>query len=127
MIQNGVATVPGVIAAWALVAANRYLLKGLGPHGIEDVGLFALAERFSSVMLLAGQTRWLGWRRFAFRNMHLPNGPELPARGFTLYYAVSALFLLGIAVFGPAATHLPFGPAAGLIAPLRSQRRSPSC
>jgi O-antigen/teichoic acid export membrane protein len=122
MIQYGAATVPGVIAAWALVAANRYLLKGLGPNGIEDVGLFSLAERFGSVMLLAGQTMWLGWRRFAFRNMHLAEGPELLARGFTLYYCISAFVLFGIAILGPAATHLlidpAFGPAARLIAPL---------
>ena len=122
MIRYGAAMVPGMVAAWLLVAASRYLLRAFGPDQIRDVGLFSLAERFSSVVLLLGQTLWLGWRRFAFRNMHLPEGPQLLAEGLTIYFTAAAFGTVAIAILGPATIHVlinaEFAPAAVLVAPL---------
>ena len=122
MVRFGVTLIPGMVSAWLLVAANRYLLRALGPDQVRDVGLFSLVERFSSVMLLLGQALWLGWRRFAFRNMHLEEGPELLARGATLYFATATFGALIVAMLGPASVHLliagEFAPAAALIPPM---------
>jgi O-antigen/teichoic acid export membrane protein len=122
MLRYGGAMIPGMISAWLLVAANRYLLRALGPDQVQDVGLFSLVERFSSVMLLIGQALWLGWRRFAFHNMHIAEGPELLSRGLTLYFTAAGLGAVAISMLGPAAVHLmidsEFAPAAALIAPM---------
>lgn len=122
MVQYGSSSIPGMVSGWALLAANRYLLKGLAPGGIRDVGLFSLAERFASIVLLFGHTFWLGWRRFGFRNMHLPDGPQILAKGLTFYFAGTALVTLGVAMLGPATVHLlinqEFAAAAAIIAPL---------
>ena len=122
MLRYGVAAIPGMVSAWLLIAANRYLLRALGPDQVRDVGLFSLVERFSSVMLLLGQTLWLGWRRFAFRNMHLEEGAQLLSRGGTLYFAGAGFGALAVAMLGPATVHLlidsEFAPAAALIAPM---------
>jgi O-antigen/teichoic acid export membrane protein len=81
-----------------------------------------LVERFSSVMLLVGQALWLGWRRFAFRNIHVEGGAALLARGLTLYFAAAGFGTLAIAMLGPPVVRLliapEFAPAAPLIAPL---------
>ncbi|MCB9383886.1 MAG: oligosaccharide flippase family protein [Bryobacterales bacterium] len=122
MFVYGAGSIPGFVSAWLLVAANRYLLKAYGPNHVRDVGLFSLAERFSSVMLLAGQTLWLGWRRYAFRNMHLADGGALLGRGMTLYFAAAGFIALSIALLGPAVTHTlisdEFAAAEPLIPPL---------
>ena len=122
MVRFGVTLIPGMVSAWLLVAANRYLLRALGPDQVRDVGLFSLVERYSSVMLLLSQALWLGWRRFAFRNIHLEDGAALLGRGATLYFATAGFGALAIAMLGPASVHLliapEFAPAAALIAPM---------
>ena len=122
MIRYGAAMIPGMAAGWVLLAANRYLLKAYSPDQIRDVGLYSLAERFGSVMLLIGQSLWLGWRRFAYRNMHLPDGANLLKSGVTLYFAVASYPALALALLGPITVYLlidpEFAAAAPLIAPL---------
>ncbi|MEZ5363372.1 MAG: oligosaccharide flippase family protein [Bryobacterales bacterium] len=122
MLQYGVTLVPGMLSAWALIATNRYLIKAFSPDGVRDVGLYSLGERFSSMILLVGQTLWLGWRRFGFRNMHRSDGPQMLSRGLTLYALVASLATLGVVVLAPGVVYLwmkpEFWPAIPTILPL---------
>ncbi len=106
MFRYGVGLSPGMLASWLLVAVNRYLLKALSPSGLTAVGVFSVAERFSSFMLLISQASVLGWRRFAFHNIHVEEGPTLLARGFTLLFAACGLCAVALSLFGPDAVGL---------------------
>ena len=96
MLHYGAGLVPGSLSAFLLVSANRYLLKGLAPNALVQVGWYSVAERFSSIMTLFGSAFGMGWRRFAFQNIHVEDGPRLMARATTLY--ILALGYCGVAV-----------------------------
>ena len=106
MFRYGAGLSPGMLADWLLVAVNRYLLKAFSPGGLNAVGIFSLAERFSSIMLLISQATILGWRRFAFHNMHREQGPGLLARAFTLLFIVCMLSFTALSLLGPDAVRL---------------------
>lgn len=136
MLHYGAGLVPGSLSAFLLVSANRYLLKGLAPNALVQVGWYSVAERFSSIMTLFSTAFGMGWRRFAFQNIHVAEGPRLMARATTLYILAFGYTAVGVALasieairwlmpaeFGPA---IPIAPGlclaaflVGLAGPLR--------
>ncbi len=122
MLHYGVGMVPGFLSAWLLVGANRYLLKGLASNPLAQVGIYSVAERFSSIMTLFATAFGMGWRRFAFQNIHVEEGPRLMARATTLYFLALGYSALGLALMSieairwllPAEYNLAMGIAPGL-------------
>ncbi len=98
MLHYGVGMVPGFLSAWLLVGANRYLLKGLASNPLAQVGVYSVAERFSAIMTLFATAFGMGWRRFAFQNIHVEEGPRLMARATTLYFLALGYSALGLAL-----------------------------
>ena len=67
-------------------------------------------------MVLVHMAFMISFKRFAFRNMHLPEGPALLARGIMLFVVGGGYAALGLALLGDDLTHwlLPSSYAAGM-------------
>lgn len=98
MLHYGIGMVPGFLSAWLLVGVNRYLLKALASNPLAQVGIYSVAERFSAIMTLFATAFGMGWRRFAFQNIHVAEGPRLMARATTLYFLALGYSALGLAL-----------------------------
>ena len=96
----GVSYVPTALSYWVMIGCDVFLIRSLLPDPFHQLGLYAVGQRISSIMVLVTLAFQVSWRRFAFRNMHHEEGPTLLAQGVTLFtvgggYAAVSLALLG--------------------------------
>lgn len=100
LAKYGMSLVPGLLSVWVFMATDKYLLRILSPNPFQDIGLYSIAERVASVLIVINASTFPSWRRFSFQNMHLSEGPRLIARGASIYivgcgYVALAASLLG--------------------------------
>src|SRR5690606_37793731 len=84
--------------------------------------LYGVGHRISSIMQLINTAFLLGWRRFAYKNIHHPDGPRLLARGVTLFSLAGGYGALGLSLLGDDLTYwvvdAKFHPGIVVIVPL---------
>ena len=100
LLPYGISVLPVGLSHWVMTGADRFVIDYLLPDGRDQVGLYSVGERVASIMFLVNYAFALGWRRFAFSNMHLADGPARLAGGVTLYYALAAYGALGLCLLG---------------------------
>lgn len=106
MTLYGIGLAPGMLSHWVMVGLDKFMLLAMvdnDPH--VQIGLYTVAERISSVMQLVNVGFLLGWRRFAFYNLHAADGPGLLARGVSLYVIVAGYGAMTLALLGDDLTH----------------------
>jgi O-antigen/teichoic acid export membrane protein len=105
MIPYGATLVPVMISSWIMAGCDKYMIRALMEDPFVQIGLYSFGERISSIMQMIIQAFGLGWRRFAFQNMHLDDGPRLLGRGISLFFILSGFAALGISLLGDDLIH----------------------
>ena len=105
LIPYGCWLVPVMLSHWVMTGADKYLLRALVDNPLTQIGLYTVGERVSSVMQMVTVAVLQGWQRFAFRNMHHPEGPRLLSRGMTHYVIGAGYAALALALLGDDLTH----------------------
>lgn len=100
LIPYGATLVPVALSHWIMTGCDKYMINGLLPDPLPRIGIYSLGERIGSIMQLVNLAFLYGWRRFAFRNMHLADGVPLLSRGMTLYAVAAGYVALGIILLG---------------------------
>ncbi|UCD63933.1 MAG: polysaccharide biosynthesis C-terminal domain-containing protein [Candidatus Zixiibacteriota bacterium] len=112
--------IPAGAALWGINALNRvFLLKHCS---LDDIGLFALAVKFTALITLGVIAFQLAWPQFAFANMNNPRAGRTFARIFSYCLAGATWMVLFLALFGEQLLRIQatplYYPAAGLMLPL---------
>ena len=99
MLSYGLPAVPAAFGFAAIATLDRYVLQRT--RTLEEVGVYAVALRFFSVMTFAASAFQLAYGPFAYARAATPEAPRLFARVLVLYAAVASLGALVIAAFAP--------------------------
>lgn len=100
MLPYGATLVPVVISSWIMAGCDKYMIRFLMANPFAEIGFYSFGERISSIMQMLTQAFGLGWRGFAFQNMHLEDGPRLLARGISLFIMTTGYAALGLSLLG---------------------------
>lgn len=101
LLSYGVALTPGTFSSWLLTATDRYAIRVLAPDPFRVLGYYSVAQRLSSIMTIVGQAMVMGWRRFAFQNMHSEGeGRRLISSAATLMIIAGGFVAFGVSVLG---------------------------
>ncbi len=99
MLAYGLPTVPAAFAFGAISALDRFALQRT--RSLEEVGVYAVAVKFFSVVSMSVSAFQLAYGPFAFARAQTPEAPRLYARVFGAYVAVASLGALVVSVFAP--------------------------
>lgn len=105
MVPYGATLVPVMISTWIMAGSDKYMIRLLMSDPFGQIGLYSFGERIASVMQMLILAFGLGWRRFAFQNMHLDDGPRLLGRGISLFFLLSGFAALGLSLLGDDLIH----------------------
>ncbi|MBX3434494.1 MAG: lipopolysaccharide biosynthesis protein [Pirellulales bacterium] len=105
LASYGALLVPALLSFAAMAVTDKYTIRALVEDPLEQIGLYSVGERIAGIMQMANLAFILGWQRFAFRNMHLPDGSRIIARGFLAYAAGGAVVATGLALLGDDVTY----------------------
>jgi O-antigen/teichoic acid export membrane protein len=108
MYLFGWSLMPMALSHWVMRGSDKYMINGLAADPIEgkrQVGFYSIGERISSIMDFVGMAFNLGWRRFAYKNIHHPDGPGLMARGMTLFSLIGGYVCIGLTLLGDDLMH----------------------
>jgi len=98
MLTFGIPLVPAALANRVLTSADRYLLKYLA--GLDEVGLYSLGYRISSIMLVfVVQPFMLAWPVVMFRVAREEGAKEIYRNVLTYYVLVALWIALALSVF----------------------------
>jgi O-antigen/teichoic acid export membrane protein len=118
----GVLLVPALMSYYIMIVADKYLIRALSENPLEEVGFYSVGERIAGAMQLVNLAFIFGWQRFAFRNMHHEEGPQIIAKGMLWFAMGGGFFALALAMLGDDLTRMliakAFEPGIVVIAPL---------
>lgn len=99
MLAYGAPLVPSSFAYGVILAVDRFVLQR--SHGLEEVGIYAVAMKFFALATMAIAAFQLAYHPFAYARAHAPEAPRLFSRVLSLYAAIASLGGLVIAAFAP--------------------------
>ena len=99
MLRFGAPLVPAALAYGVVGAADRFFLQRT--HGLEAVGVYAVAVKFFAVAMMGVSAFSLAFFPFAHARAQSPESPRLFARVFSLYGAVASFLALLVSAFAP--------------------------
>ena len=105
----GLPLVPLAISHWAMQGSGKYVINAMLENPLEQNGLYGVGERISQIMAMMNLAFALGWRKFAFSNIHHADGPRLLGQGATLFFAVAGFAALGLIALGDDLTRWMIG------------------
>jgi O-antigen/teichoic acid export membrane protein len=118
----GILLVPALVSYYIMIVADKYLIRALSEHPLQDVGLYSVGERIAGAMQLVNLAFIFGWQRFAYRNMHHEDGQPIIAKGMLWFAIGGGFFALSLAMLGDDLTRLLianlYEPGIVVIAPL---------
>jgi O-antigen/teichoic acid export membrane protein len=118
----GIFLVPALISYYVMIVADKYLIRALSEHALQDVGFYSVGERVAGAMQLVNLAFIFGWQRFAFRNMHHEDGQPIIAKGILWFAIVGGFFALSLVMLGDDLTRFliadVYQPGIVVIAPL---------
>jgi O-antigen/teichoic acid export membrane protein len=109
MLRYGAPTIVGALAYGVLGSADRWFL--VQTRGLGEVGVYAVAAKFFSGMMLLVSAFQLAFGPFAFARAQDPGAPRLYARILGLYTACGSLGALALALAAPEIVALLAPPA----------------
>jgi len=99
MLAYGAPSVPAAFAFGTISAMDRYFLQRL--RSLEEVGVYAVALKFFTVVSICVSGFQLAYGPFAFARAQHPDSPRLFARVFGAYMGASVLGALLVGMFAP--------------------------
>jgi O-antigen/teichoic acid export membrane protein len=109
MLRFGSTLVPAAIAYGIVGSADRYFLQRT--HGLAEVGVYAVAVKFFTVVMMGVSAFSLAFFPFAHARSGNPDAPRLYARVLALYVAAASGLALVVGLFAPDALALLVSPA----------------
>jgi O-antigen/teichoic acid export membrane protein len=103
-VRYGLPLVPAAVAFWAISYADRQFLLRFA--NLTEVGVYALAVKLGTLMLLGISAFQLAWGPFAYAHARDEHAGRLFARVLTLYVAVAAGLALLLGLVAPEALAL---------------------
>src|SRR5262249_52049305 len=121
ILAYGAPLVPVAMIYFVLLYADRQILLRAGM--LDGVGVYAVAAKFASPLLLAVTAFQLAWGPSAFATAERPDHPRIFSRVLDFYMAVATTLALLVGLLAPELIHLllkrPYwgaAPATGLLA-----------
>jgi O-antigen/teichoic acid export membrane protein len=99
MLRFGAPLVPAAFAYSIVNSADRWFLRRA--HGLAEVGVYAIALKFLTVVMMGVSAFSLAFFPFAHARAHDPEAPRLYARVLALYVAAASLLALAVGLFAP--------------------------
>jgi O-antigen/teichoic acid export membrane protein len=99
MLGYGAPSVPAAFAFGTISAMDRYFLQRL--RSLEEVGVYAVALKFFTVVSIGVSGFQLAYGPFAFARAQHPDSPRLFARVFGAYVGLASLGALLVGLFAP--------------------------
>ncbi|HUK62200.1 MAG TPA: oligosaccharide flippase family protein [Dongiaceae bacterium] len=99
MLRFGAPLVPASLAYGIVSSADRWFLRRA--HGLADVGVYAVALKFLTVVMMGVSAFSLAFFPFAHARAHDPQAGRLYARVLALYVAGASLLALAVGLFAP--------------------------
>jgi O-antigen/teichoic acid export membrane protein len=99
MLGFGLPLLPAAFAYGVVSSADRYFLQRT--HGLEEVGVYAVAVKFFTVVMMSVTAFSLAFFPIAHARASSPDAPRLYARVLALYVAVASGVALAIGLFTP--------------------------
>jgi O-antigen/teichoic acid export membrane protein len=99
MLGFGLPLLPAAFAYGVVSSADRYFLQRT--HGLEAVGVYAVAVKFFTVVMMSVTAFSLAFFPIAHARAHTPEAPRLYARVLALYMAVASGVALAVGLFAP--------------------------
>jgi O-antigen/teichoic acid export membrane protein len=109
MLAFGVPLVPASLAYGVISAADRFSLQRF--RSLEEVGTYAVAVKFFSLVMLGVQAFSLAFFPFAHARANEPDSPRLYALVMARYVALASLVALAAGLFAPEALAVLVPPA----------------
>ncbi len=107
ILKYGLPTVPAVFFLMLTSVSDRFLIKHyLGAH---DVGLYAAGYKIGVVMALLITAFRFAWQPFYLSKSEDPDAPDLFAKIFTLFVAVTGFIYLGVSMVLVDLLKMPLG------------------
>lgn len=100
MVPFGAMLLPVAMSHWAMQGASKLLMRNYLEDPLSQIGLYSAGERISQIMYMLNLAFALGWRRFAFNNIHHADGPRLLGKGGTVFLIISGFGALGLIALG---------------------------
>lgn len=118
MLRYGLPLVPAAVGLWAMMWADRFILKTF--RTTDEVGLYAVAAQIAAGAALVVAAFQQAWGPFAYSILHERESNRVYARVFDLYSFLGCALCTAIALFAPLLVRLlstePFYPAASCVA-----------
>jgi O-antigen/teichoic acid export membrane protein len=102
----GIVLVPLAVSHWSMQGSARYMMNAMLEDPKYHIGLYTVGERISQIMLMFNLAFVLGWRRFAFSNIHHADGPKLLGHGATVFFCLASFVVLGLISLGDDLTRI---------------------
>jgi O-antigen/teichoic acid export membrane protein len=122
LASYGALLVPAMLSFYAMTVTDKFAIRALTESPMEHVGLYSVGERIAGIMHFVNLAFILGWQRFAYNNMHLPDGRSIIARGMFVFAVGGGFLAMTLSMLGDDFTHWVISPkfAGGIpvIAPL---------
>jgi len=99
MLGFGLPLLPAAFAYGVVSSADRYFLQRT--HGLEAVGVYAVAIKFFTVVMMSVTAFSLAFFPIAHARANTPEAPRLYARVLALYMAVASGLALAVGLFAP--------------------------
>ena len=86
MVSFGWPTIVSAFAFYGLNLADRFIVRAY--HGAAETGLYAVAFRYSQIVLVGVFAFRMGWPQWHYSWLNTPRHPEMVARGANWFFGV---------------------------------------
>ncbi|MFO0949503.1 MAG: polysaccharide biosynthesis C-terminal domain-containing protein [Planctomycetota bacterium] len=105
MLPYGATLVPVFISSWVMAGCDKYMIRLLMDDPFAQIGFYSFGENQFDHATMIIQAFSLGWRRYAFQNMHHEEGPRLLGKGISFFVLTTAYAAMGLALLGDDLIH----------------------
>lgn len=97
MLAFGLPLMPLLFASWVIDFSDRYFLSRMA--SLEEVGIYSVGARISSMIILFSTSFQMAWGPFALSIQHEDDAKDRYSRGLMLYLCAALAGATGIVVF----------------------------
>lgn len=97
MLRFGLPLLPAILACWVIDFSDRYFLAKLST--LEEVGIYSVGARISSIIILFSTSFQMAWGPFALSIQHEGDAKAKYSRGLFLFLGPALAGAAAIAIF----------------------------